>query len=144
MKYQKIISFTIVCFVFSCSTVKKTTSNSNNNRESIMAKFEPKDGECLFFDTDLSKPNVAKEAWESWFVPFFNTLNQNKDVIKAFAYINVDWSVQPMWINNDLFKHVDSRIQESAFISKKWKEEISKPRYLKPSAALWAHLEYKR
>ncbi|WP_339918097.1 1,4-beta-xylanase [Yeosuana marina] len=95
----------------------------------------------LFFDTDLSKPNIAKEAWELWFIPFFNTLNQNKDVIKAFSYINVDWSVQPMWINNDLFKHVDSRIQESEFISKKWQEEISKPRYLKPSAELWVDLQ---
>jgi len=94
-----------------------------------------------FHDTFLTKPEQAKQAWEEWFVPFIKTLNENKDVIKAFSYINVDWSVQPMWINNPLFKHVDSRIQESKFISKKWEEEITKPRYLKPTPELWKTLQ---
>lgn len=88
-----------------------------------------------FFDTFLSNPEQAKKAWENWFVPFINTLSNNKDVIKAFSYINVNWSVQPMWQANDLFKHVDSRIQKSEFISKKWLEEMSHPRYVKLTSA---------
>ncbi|MDP5093019.1 MAG: glycosyl hydrolase, partial [Polaribacter sp.] len=85
-----------------------------------------------FYDTFLSNPEQAKKAWEDWFVPFINTLNNNKDVIKAFSYINVNWPAQPMWKANDLFKHVDSRIQKSELITKKWLEEITKPRYVKP------------
>ena len=95
----------------------------------------------LFLDTQLSKPEVAKQAWEEWFVPFITTLNDNKDIIKAFSYINVNWSVQPMWINNPVFQKVDSRIQKSEFISKKWKEEMVKTRYLKPSPELWSILQ---
>ena len=85
-----------------------------------------------FFDTFLSNPEQAKKAWDTWFVPFINTLHKNKDVIKAFSYINVNWPAQPMWKANDLFKHVDSRIQKSELITKKWLEEITKPRYVKP------------
>tara|TARA_R110002073_G_scaffold336506_1_gene534360 strand:+ start:4656 stop:5756 length:1101 start_codon:yes stop_codon:yes gene_type:complete len=94
----------------------------------------------LFFNTKLTDPKVAKRTWESWFVPFIKTLNDNKDVIKAFSYINVNWSEQPMWIVNPLFKHVDSRIQANDFISEKWQKEISKPRYLKSNPALWNQL----
>lgn len=96
-----------------------------------------------FLDTFLSNPAQAKQAWEQWFVPFIKTLNDNKDVIKAFSYINVNWPEQPMWKNNDLFKHVDSRIQKSEFITKKWLEEVANPRYLKSNPKLWSHLEQK-
>jgi len=94
----------------------------------------------LFFNTQLTEPEVAKKAWEEWFVPFINTLNKNKDIIKAFSYINVNWTAQPMWINNPTFQKVDSRIQESELISEKWKEEMRKPRYLRPSPDLWNEL----
>ncbi len=94
-----------------------------------------------FSNTFLTDPEQAKQAWNEWFIPFIKTLNDHKDVIKAFSYINVNWSVQPMWKDNGLFKHVDSRIQESEFIAKKWQEEISKPRYLKPSSELWNSLQ---
>ncbi|MFK7936072.1 MAG: 1,4-beta-xylanase [Saprospiraceae bacterium] len=85
----------------------------------------------LYFDTDLKKEKIAKMVWESWFVPFINTLHENQDVIKAFSYINVNWSAQPMWINNPTFQQVDARIQVSDYISKKWKKEMAQPRYLK-------------
>ncbi len=96
-----------------------------------------------FLDTLLTNLEQAKQAWEEWFVPFIKTLNDNQDIIKAFSYINVNWTLQPMWINNDLFKHVDSRIQESEFIKKKWKEEMAHPRYLKSSPDLWSNLQKK-
>jgi hypothetical protein len=94
-------------------------------------------------DTFLTNPAQAEQAWKNWFVPFIQTLNDHKDVIKAFSYINVNWTVQPMWIDNALFKHVDSRIQESEFITKKWLEEMGEPRYLKPSSHLWSTLKHK-
>lgn len=94
-----------------------------------------------YTDSQLTKPEIAKKVWEKWFIPFINTLNSNKDVIKAISYINVNWSIQPMWINNPVFQKVDSRIQKSDYISQKWKEEIAKTRYLKPSSELWNILE---
>jgi len=95
----------------------------------------------LFFDTDLKKEVIAQRAWQNWFVPFIATLNQNKDVIKAFSYINVNWSAQPMWVTNPTFQQVDSRIQMSEFITQKWKEEMYRPRYLKPTTNLWNQLK---
>ena len=94
----------------------------------------------LFFNTRLTDDAIAKRAWKQWFLPFFDTLNRNADVIKAFSYINVNWSVQPMWINNPTFQKVDSRIQVNEFISNNWEKEISKPKYLKSSPNLWNQL----
>lgn len=94
----------------------------------------------LYFDTRLSKPEIAKRAWEKWFVDFFNTIKTNADVIKAFSYINVNWSEQAMWINNPTFQKVDSRIQVSKYVTEQWKEEISDPRYLKSGPELWDQL----
>ncbi len=48
-----------------------------------------------------------------------------------------------MWLNNPTFQKVDSRIQMSEYITAKWKEEIYKPRYLKPDSPLWIKLETK-
>lgn len=90
-----------------------------------------------FDDARLSNPESAKNVWDRWFVRFIDTLNDNKDVIKAFSYINVDWPSQPMWANVAYFNKVDSRIQESEFVTRKWLEEISHPRYLKSSPDLW-------
>ena len=98
----------------------------------------------LFFDSDLKQEKMEKVIWQEWFVPFFNTIKNNMDVIKAFSYINSDWSSQPMWITNPVFQKVDSRIQVSAYISKKWKEEIGKMRYLNASSELWGKLKEKR
>ncbi len=96
----------------------------------------------LYFDTDLKKESVARRVWQDWFEPFIRTLREHQDVIKAFSYINVNWSVQPMWVNNPTFQKVDSRIQVSPFISEKWKKEMAKPRYLKPTPKLWRQLEH--
>nr|WP_298989848.1 glycosyl hydrolase [uncultured Polaribacter sp.] len=81
------------------------------------------------FHADLKKN--PKLIWKNWFVPFFETIEKNKDVIKAFSYINVDWKSQMMWATNDYFKNVDSRIQKSEYITKKWLTEIAKEMYIK-------------
>ncbi len=94
----------------------------------------------LYFDTRLTNPKIAETAWTKWFVPFLETLYHNSDVIKAFGYINANWSAQSMWKTNPVFKKVDSRIQASDFISRKWKKEMAKPKYLKPNAKLWQRL----
>lgn len=94
----------------------------------------------LYFDTRLSHPKIAERAWEQWFIPFLKTIHDNADIIKAFSYINVNWSEQAMWVINPTFQQVDSRIQVSEFISEKWRAEMTKPSYPKPSTALWETL----
>ena len=91
----------------------------------------------LYFDSDLKNKNLEKVIWQEWFVPFFKTLKNNSDVIKAFSYINSDWSSQPMWTANPTFQKVDSRIQMSSYISEQWKKEMNDSRYLNASSELW-------
>lgn len=97
----------------------------NHNKPVFIAEATPvRVIDNLYFDTDMKKEKLEKLIWEEWFVPFFNTIKNNSDVIKAFSYINSDWSSQPMWINNPVFQKVDSRIQKSKYISEKWKKEM--------------------
>jgi len=37
--------------------------------------------------------------WNDWYVPFFDFIHADNDVICAVAYINVDWDSQSMWAN---------------------------------------------
>ena len=104
----------------------------------FIAEATPVLGEGSMYSSALiSDPETAKNLWKNWFIPFLKTIDENQDVIKAFSYINADWSSQPMWRNNTIFQKVDPRIQKSEYISKKWKEEMTKPKYLKPSKELW-------
>lgn len=91
-------------------------------------------------ETILSNPEQAKEAWSKWFVPFFKTINDNPDVVKAVSYINCHWKSHPMWFDNPTFQDVDARLQTSDFISEKWKKETSKDLYLKASPELFDQL----
>ncbi|MEO1487682.1 MAG: 1,4-beta-xylanase [Bacteroidota bacterium] len=86
--------------------------------------------ENLYFETDLKKEDMGPKIWKEWFEPFFATLEQHADVIKAFSYINADWSSQPMWITNPVFQKVDARLQVNEYIRKKWKAEMEKEQYL--------------
>ena len=42
-------------------------------------------------------PVSDKQIWESWFQPLFEYLDEQSDVIRAFAYINCNWDAQAMW-----------------------------------------------
>lgn len=95
-----------------------------------------------FSNSRLTDSIVAKKAWQEWFMPFLKTIADNKDVIKAFSYINSNWTSQPMWVANPVFQQVDSRIQMSEYISNKWMEAMGNPRYLKPDAVLWSRLGF--
>lgn len=99
------------------------------------SKFDGKTKETL-----LGNPEQAAEAWEKWFVPFFDMVENNRDVIKAIHYINCNWKVRPMWLENPTFQDVDARIQESAEITTKWKEKMNKDLYLNASADLMDHV----
>jgi len=85
------------------------------------------DGKTI--ETILSNPQQAEQAWNEWFVPFFKTIKEDEDVVKAISYINCHWKSHRMWFDNPHFQDVDARLQTSDFVSKKWMEEISLERF---------------
>ncbi|WP_093328253.1 glycoside hydrolase family 26 protein [Thalassotalea agarivorans] len=80
-------------------------------------------------------PVSAEQIWLQWYQPFFDFIEQNKDVIRAVAYINTQWEAQGMWIcepniaagqqgcNNGNWG--DSRVQANEYIKSKWLEQIN-------------------
>lgn len=47
--------------------------------------------------TSNQQSMTDEEIWNYWFAPLFAYMEENRDVIDALAYINVDWDSQPMW-----------------------------------------------
>ena len=90
--------------------------------------------------TILSNPEQAEEAWEKWFIPFFKTIDENPDVVKAVSYINAHWKSRPMWKDNPTFRDVDARLHLSKTIAERWSAKTNKPKYLKASPDLFEYL----
>jgi hypothetical protein len=85
-----------------------------------------KTGELTFsYDGTNAKPRTADEIWGEWYVPFFQYIHDNSDLIRALVYINADWDNQPMWgkpYRNGYWG--DSRVQANDEIKQRWLEEI--------------------
>ncbi|MDN5217107.1 glycosyl hydrolase [Fulvivirgaceae bacterium BMA12] len=91
-------------------------------------------------ETLLSNPQQAREAWEKWFMPFFATIDENPDLVKAVSYINCNWKEHDLWKENPTFRDIDARLQTSEFISEKWQNIISQEKYLHSSPDLYTQL----
>jgi hypothetical protein len=101
---------------------------------------------ALNLDDFEPRPGVRVHAqrmdWGSaWDEPFFGFIHANADVVRAVAYINADWNVQPMWdpSNSDLYWG-DSRVQANPIIKERWLNEISNPFWLHGSEQLFTIL----
>ncbi|RMG85016.1 MAG: hypothetical protein D6712_10185 [Chloroflexi bacterium] len=81
----------------------------------------------------------ADEVWEAWYAPFFTFIHDNLDVIKAVAYINVNWDEQPMWRNQGWG---DTRVQNSEELLALWETEMSDTIWLHASPELFELLGY--
>ncbi|WP_422105513.1 glycoside hydrolase family 26 protein [Winogradskyella sp.] len=91
-------------------------------------------------ETQLSNPEQAEEAWDKWFIPFFNAIEKNKDVIKAVHYINCHWDSHPMWMSNPTFSKIDARLHLNDTMSKRWKEKVYTPYFIHSSESLYEDL----
>jgi hypothetical protein len=67
--------------------------------------------------------NDGQQSWDKWFAPYFQLIRDNPG-IKAFCYINWDWSKYPQW--NDWG---DARLQQNPEIADLYKKEMSIPLY---------------
>lgn len=69
-----------------------------HNKPVLVAESAPQG-----YDLEESTYGAAEVAktpdgvWDEWYVPFFAYVHDNAGVIRAVAYINVDWNSQPMW-----------------------------------------------
>jgi beta-glucanase (GH16 family) len=79
--------------------------------------------------------------WNTWYQPFFDFIYANQDVIRAVAYINVDWDAQPMWANSGE-TWGDSRVQANEVILSNWLAEMNKPVWAHASPDLFMRMGY--
>ncbi len=89
----------------------------------------------------LKDQEDAEKAWEEWFTPFFKTIDDNPDVVKAISYINCFWTSHTMWKENPTFQFVDARLQTNPWIKEQWNSEIKKEKYIKASPTLFNDLK---
>lgn len=101
---------------------------------------DPETNKGITKEMKLSNPEQAQMAWEEWFVPFFDAIEKNKDIVKAISYINCHWDSHRMWFNNPTFKGIDARLHLSDTLSKRWLKEISKEKYIHSSENLYNDL----
>ena len=59
----------------------------------------------------ISGEITGQAVWKKWFKPFFRYIHNNRDVIRAVAYINTPWKEQEMWTSGENGYWGDSRIQ---------------------------------
>lgn len=89
----------------------------------MIAEATPRGYDLLLVD--------GQDAWESWYEPFFSHVRQNKDVVKAIAYINVRWQDQPMWRNQGWG---DSRVQADNYVREQWALEMENDMWVHPGS----------
>ncbi|MEP7291212.1 MAG: family 16 glycosylhydrolase [Chloroflexota bacterium] len=105
-----------------------------HNKPVMIAESAPKGAST----SATTRPELL---WEGWYQPFFDFIYTNSDVIRAVAYINVDWDSQPMWANHE-DRWGDSRVQANEVIAAHWLSEIRKPAWLHGSSTLFTQLGY--
>jgi hypothetical protein len=69
----------------------------------------------------------GEKIWQQWFIPYFQHILENIDVIKAISYINADWSSQVMWKRSGW---KDTRLQSNDVIHEKWISVIEHPAFI--------------
>ncbi len=82
---------------------------------------------------ESTQSRSTNAIWQEWFAPLFDYIDNNRDVIRALAYINADWNSQSMWMApyaNGYWG--DSRLQENPHISERWRQQLA-------DDSIWLH-----
>lgn len=78
---------------------------------------------------------TAEQIWNNWYQPFFAFISDNRDVIRAVAYINANWQNQTMWHCKEGIpagqpgcsqgNWGDSRVQANEYIKQQWLRHVN-------------------
>ncbi len=60
-------------------------------------------------------------SWEAWYAPFFGLIRRHP-AIKAFCYINWEWSKHPQWADWG-----NARVQDDSFIFEHYRDALRSP-----------------
>lgn len=86
---------------------------------------------------------TAQQIWDEWYQPFFDYIEQNKDVIRLATYINADWDSQGFWdYPYQMGYWGDSKVQANDLISTNWKSKIDTSDWNKSSDDLFNLIGY--
>lgn len=108
-------------------TGRNITKKGKSERFLGMAREKKKP--VFLSETSAKGINISKDNqdgindWNNWFVKFFEFIDVHKE-IKGYCYINTNWpdGAYPGW--------GDARIQNSQYVTQKYKEEMKKPKYI--------------
>ncbi len=108
----------------------------NNRKPAMIAEASPQGYDLMeltnanispLWDGEAGKNVQHKtplEIWQEWFVPFFDYIHTNNDVVRAVAYINADWDGQLKWSAPYSEGYWgDSRVQMNSVIRKLWLQQ---------------------
>lgn len=70
----------------------------------------------------------GQQSWDQWFAPFFTFIHSHPEV-KAFSYINWNWSQFPQWANWG-----DARLEMNAIVGNAFANEMDSLQYLHASS----------
>lgn len=94
---------------------------ANNTKANISRVFDgPTAGDLRNVSDD--------EIWEDWYAPLFEFMNDNSDTVRAFAYINCHWKMQPMWgppYANDEGYWGDTRLEVNEEIGRRFTAAVN-------------------
>ena len=66
------------------------------------------------------------QLWEAWFQPMFDYMNENDDIIRALAYINVRWDDQDLWdAPYESGYWGDTRVEVNEYITRRFNAAIT-------------------
>jgi hypothetical protein len=85
-------------------------------------------------------PRTSRQIWDEWYLPLFQLVHANSDVVRAVAYINVEWNAQLIWGNGSNGYWGDSRIEANHTLRELWLAEIGGSAWLHGSADLFSKL----
>lgn len=97
---------------------------------------------CIWKYTDPANRTTLtdEQIWNDWYAEFFDYVEDNRDIIRAIAYINTAWDTneQPMWLCTGGNAGDPtcpsgywgiSTLQSNPYILDKFKQQLSKPIY---------------
>ncbi len=117
----------------------------DKNLKVFLGEVTPHTGDCtrqidLASDTDLGR---------QWIDNFFSHVEDNRDLVRAVAYINEPWNDverAPMWQDQQdqncggYFSRSNARLNDNPVLERYWAERISRPLYLNLEPDLYNRL----